>query len=97
MTSGDDNRPMRVVSWFSCGDASAVATKLVLVKYGTVTVARCVVPEEHPDNDRFAADCERWFGVPILNLSSTEYASCEDVGPVGAICPGLAARSAPWR
>ncbi len=83
-----------VVSWFSCGDASAVATKLALAKYGAVTVARCVVPEEHPDNDRFAADCARWFGVPILELRSTEYASCEEVwtrrrymsGPQGAVC-----------
>ena len=83
-----------IVSWFSCGDASAVATKLALAKYGEVTVARCVVPEEHPDNDRFAADCARWFGVPILALRSTEYASCEDVwtrrrymsGPTGAVC-----------
>ena len=86
---------MLVVSWFSCGDASAVATKLAIVQYpGCVTVARCVVPEEHPDNDRFAADCARWFGVPILALRSTEYASCEDVwtrrrymsGTGGALC-----------
>ena len=83
-----------IVSWFSCGDASAVATKIALAKYGDVTVARCVVPEEHPDNDRFAADCARWFGTPILALASTEYASCEDVstrrrymaGPGGAVC-----------
>jgi hypothetical protein len=58
------NRP-RIVSWFSCGTASAVNTKLVLAEYSTthdVRIARCIVPEEHSDNDRFAADCERWFG-----------------------------------
>lgn len=73
---------IRIVSWFSCGTASAVNTKLILAEYGKicdVRVARCIVPEEHEDNDRFAADCERWFGVPIINLRSSEYESCEDV------------------
>lgn len=72
----------RIVSWFSCGTASAVNTKLILAEYGPVCdvrVVRCLVPEEHPDNDRFAADCERWFRVPITNLRSEEYESCEDV------------------
>lgn len=60
----------RIVCWFSCGAASAVATKLALTQFAgqEVVVARCIVREEHPDNDRFAADCEKWFGVPILNL-----------------------------
>lgn len=73
---------IRVVSWFSCGTASAVNTKLILAEYGDtcdVNVVRCIVPEEHPDNDRFAADCERWYGVPIMKLRSKEYESCEDV------------------
>jgi hypothetical protein len=66
---------MRIVSWFSCGAASAVATKLALSQYGkdNVVVARCIVREEHSDNDRFAADCERWLGVPIVNLIAEEY------------------------
>lgn len=71
-----------IVSWFSCGTASATTTKLVLARYKAthdVTIARCIVPEEHPDNDRFAADCEEWFGQAIINLKSTEYESCEDV------------------
>ena len=75
------NRP-RIVSWFSCGTASAVNTKLVLAKYGEthdIAIARCIVPEEHEDNDRFATDCEEWFGQPVVNLRSVEYASCEDV------------------
>jgi hypothetical protein len=65
----------RVVSWFSCGAASAVATKLAISQYGAanVTVARCIVREEHKDNDRFAADCEKWFGVPITNLINEDY------------------------
>jgi hypothetical protein len=87
---------IRVVCWFSCGDASAVATKLALAKYldDEVAVARCVVPEEHPDNDRFAADCAAWFGVEVNDLRSVDYASCDEVwrkrrymsGILGAIC-----------
>jgi hypothetical protein len=69
-----------IVSWFSCGCNSAVATKLALDLYpGEVTVARCIVDNEHQDNERFHADCARWFGQPILRLASTEYADCWEV------------------
>ena len=69
----------RIVCWFSCGDASAVATKLAIAENAKqenplpLVVARCWVAEEDEDNDRFAADCERWFGVPILILKREEY------------------------
>lgn len=66
----------RVVCWFSCGAASAVATKLVIQElelFHDIVIARCVVKEEHPDNDRFAADCEKWFGMPITNMIADEY------------------------
>lgn len=66
----------RIVCWFSCGAASAVATKLAIIDNTNklpIIVARCIVREEHPDNDRFAADCEKWFGAPITNLISEEY------------------------
>lgn len=87
----------RIVYWFSCGTASAVNTMLGLAKHRgnlDIRVVRCVVPEEHPDNDRFSADCERWFDWPIENLRSADYESCEDVwtrrrymsGPNGATC-----------
>jgi len=68
----------RIVCWFSCGAASAVATKLAIIENAgklPLVVARCMIDEEHPDNERFAKDCEEWFGVPILNLSSNEYGS----------------------
>ena len=67
---------MRIVSWFSCGAASAVATKLAIVENAgklPFIVARCIVREEHPDNERFAADCEKWFGIPITNLIAEKY------------------------
>lgn len=97
---------MTIVSWFSCGTASAVNTKLVIARYGAeqTTVARCIVPEEDEDNDRFAADCERWFGVPIVQLKSIEYESCEDVwtrrkfmsGPHGAPCTVEMKKAVRW-
>ena len=65
----------RVVCWFSCGAASAVATKLAISQYvgREIVIARCIVREEHQDNDRFAADCEKWFGTPITNLIAEKY------------------------
>lgn len=67
----------RVVSWYSCGAASAVATKLALRDYiadGPLTVAYCETGAEHADNARFMAECERWFGQPITRLQSSEFA-----------------------
>ena len=66
----------RIVCWFSCGAASAVATKLAIADNAgklPLVVARCIVREEHPDNDRFAEQCAEWFGVPITNLINEKY------------------------
>jgi len=86
----------RIVSWFSCGAASAVATKKTLLKYGAenVIVASCVVENEHDDNERFLIDCEKWFGVPVLRLRSAKYKDCWELwekrrylnGVKGALC-----------
>ena len=63
---------VRTVSWFSCGAASAVATKLALSQ-GQVEIAYCEVKEEHPDNQRFLKDCEEWFGQKITILGNDKY------------------------
>lgn len=85
----------RVIAWFSAGAASAVATKLALRKYGRrVVVARLVIDSEHPDNERFAQDCQRWFGAPIKELRSGKYRDHWQVmserrfisGHAGALC-----------
>ncbi len=58
----------RIVCQFSCGAASAVATKLTLAQHGKtrmVEVINAYLLEEHADNRRFAADCEGWFGRHI--------------------------------
>lgn len=72
----------RVVAWFSCGDASAVAAHLMLKRYGAThetAVVRIHLYSEHPDNDRFASDVEKWLGVPVVTLRSDRY---EDVWQV---------------
>lgn len=71
----------RIVCWFSAGAASAVAAKLTLAQFPAdeVVIARNHISNEHDDNDRFAADCAAWFGRPILNVSSREYADCWEV------------------
>lgn len=89
----------RVVCWFSCGAASAVATYLALKKYGDrATVANIYIESEHPDNARFLADCERWYGREIIQLRNDEFGASVDVvieekrflsGKGGAPCTGL--------
>ena len=90
------NENSRIVCQFSCGAASAVATKLALAQYGErVLIVNAFIEEEHPDNRRFAADCEKWFGYEIINLRDAKYdASAIKVfeavgyikGPKGAAC-----------
>lgn len=76
--SGADSR---VVAWFSAGAASAVATKLVLETSGDreVVVVYTNPGSEHPDNERFLDDCERWFGRSIVRLRSEKYRDTWDV------------------
>lgn len=88
----------RIVCRFSCGAASAVATKLALRKYGhdRVEITYCDPGSEHPDNKRFLADCVRWFNKPVTVLRSAEYVDTWDVwerrrfiaSQAGAICTG---------
>lgn len=64
----------RIVCQFSCGAASAVATKLALAQYGD----RCVIvnaylANEHEDNRRFLKDCEKWFGREVTVLRDEKY------------------------
>lgn len=86
----------RVLAWFSCGDASAVAAKLACDAYGdAVEVCYCdTFAYEHPDNVRFFGDVERWLGRPITILKSPDYTDIFDVfrktrwliGVAGARC-----------
>lgn len=99
----------RIVCQFSCGAASAVATKLAIVEHGDKSViVNAFLVNEHEDNRRFAADCERWFGRSITVLRDAKYGA--DViqvfkrrqymmGPGGAPCSGALKRQVldAWR
>ena len=66
----------RIVCWFSCGAASAVATKLAIFENANaypLVIAYTEVIEEHEDNKRFLADCEKWLGQEILILGNDKY------------------------
>lgn len=60
----------RIISWFSCGAASAVATKLMPESEPVY----CCTGSEHPDNERFLSDCATWFGKPITKIFNTRFA-----------------------
>ena len=92
-----DNKNIAV--WFSCGDASAVAAKLTLDKYGDknkISIVNNPIEEEHEDNQRFLKDVEEWLNHPIEFATRSKYPkqSCVDVwsdrkfmsGPMGAPC-----------
>ena len=86
----------RVLVSFSCGAASAVAAKMAVDKYGgRVEVIYCdTLKYEHPDNERFLRDVERWIGKNITILKNPKYDDIFDVfrktgwlvGPSGARC-----------
>lgn len=94
----------RIVCQFSCGAASAVATKLALAQYSAtheVMIVNAFLKEEHEDNRRFASDCERWFGQQLNVLRDEKYgASTFEVfkrkqylkGRYGAPCSGALKR-----
>jgi hypothetical protein len=88
---------IRRVVHFSCGAASAIAAKLTLARYGRggVVIVNAYIEDEHDDNHRFRAECERWFDHPITVLRDEKYgASVLEVwrreryikGPNGASC-----------
>lgn len=56
----------RVISWFSCGAASAYATYLASKKYGDqLEAVYCRVAEEHPDNLKFLNQFVEKTGIPV--------------------------------
>lgn len=64
----------RIVCWFSCGAASAVAAKVTLRESPEAVLAYCETGAEHPDNERFLADCEQWFGKAVTRIRNPEFA-----------------------
>lgn len=87
----------RILVWFSCGAASAVAAKLAADKYrgDNLEVLYCdTLKYESEDNPRFMRDVEQWIKWPIKILKSDKYEDIYDVfdktgwlvGPNGARC-----------
>ena len=71
-----------IVVWFSCGAASAVASKLTLEKYGKdnqVLIVNNPIKEEDVDNVRFKRDMEKWINQPIIEAVNPEF-------PEASIC-----------
>ena len=69
----------RIVCWFSCGAASAVATKLAIEENNKsespkeLVVASIYLKNEHPDSERFKRECAEWFGQSIIDLKNEKY------------------------
>ncbi|OYP99306.1 hypothetical protein [Pseudomonas mandelii] len=66
----------RIVCQFSCGAASAVATKLALAQYSAthdVQIINAFLANEHEDNRRFLQDCQKWFGQEVVQLRDEKY------------------------
>lgn len=66
---------IRIIGWFSCGAASAVAVKLM----PQAIPVYCETGSEHPDNDRFLGECERWFGRTVQRLWNPKFGNTWDV------------------
>jgi hypothetical protein len=83
-----------IVSWFSGGITSAVATKIALQIYDNVKPVFIETGGHHSDMPRFIRDCEKWFNVPIEIIQDTRYKDHIDLiskgtyvnGPHGAEC-----------
>lgn len=90
-----DHMP-RTVCHFSCGAASAVATKLALASNHDAIAVYAETGAEDSDNLRFLADCEKWFGISVIRLKNPKFRDTWDVwekrkyiaGVAGAPCTG---------
>lgn len=71
----------RILSWFSCGAASAVALKKTIEKFGDMVLPmHCnTLSSEHPDNLRFLLDVEKWIGQKVITIASEKYKDVDDV------------------
>lgn len=96
-----------IVVWFSCGAPSAVASKLIVEKYGAlnnITIVNNPVDEEDADNRRFLKDVSEWIGLPIISATNPLYntTSAEVIwderkymsGVKGAPCTGILKKQA---
>lgn len=76
------NSTGRILVRFSCGAPSAVAAKICVEAYGKTRHVEVVnydlSSDEHPDNERFLRDVERWIGRDVIRLHHKKYRSVEE-------------------
>ncbi len=85
-----------IISWWSAGVTSAVATKIAIDEHGIDNVLPIYfhIDSAHEDNVRFKKECEEWYGKEIITRKSHNRADQFDVilkdkyvnGPAGARC-----------
>jgi 3'-phosphoadenosine 5'-phosphosulfate sulfotransferase (PAPS reductase)/FAD synthetase len=94
---------VRILSWFSCGAASAYATYLAHKEYkplniGPFEAVYCEVVEEHDDNKKFLNQFSVKTGIDVKTIRNDKYSgSIYEVfeqtkfikGPTGAPCTRL--------
>lgn len=76
------NHKKLITVWFSCGAASAVASKIIIDLYSKthdILIVNNPVIEEHEDNVRFLKDIEEWIQHPIIEAKSKEFPSASIV------------------
>jgi len=78
-----------VLGWFSCGITSAVACKLAIEQYDRVELYYMEIDTAHPDNERFIADCEKWYGQKINRIRSRKYKDQFEVIATSKLTPDL--------
>tara|TARA_R100001443_G_scaffold69311_1_gene77874 strand:+ start:2432 stop:3226 length:795 start_codon:yes stop_codon:yes gene_type:complete len=86
----------KIISWWSAGVTSAVATKLAIDEFGkdNIRIMYFYINTAHKDNDRFKEECEKWYDKEIEIWGSEKYGNQFDVikkaryvnGPAGAKC-----------
>ncbi len=64
---------VRVISWFSCGAASAYATYLAAQKYDDLKIVYCRVRQEHEDNMDFIRQYERQTNLKVEIIENQEF------------------------
>lgn len=86
---------LKIVSWYSGGVTSAVATKMLIDKYGvdSVDIVFFETGNHHPDNTRFIKECSEWYGKDIEIFQNEKYKNVWEVlekgyinSPHGAAC-----------
>lgn len=81
-----------VVSWFSAGCSSFIATYILRDMIDRIVYID--IADQHPDSMRFVKDAQKLFGKPIEIVRPTKYTSVDDViehkryvnGVAGAPC-----------